>query len=108
MKGNEIVSFIFPSDMRCGHEGLRNLAKRLKRDPNLKPGQFLVFLNSRQSQAKILTAGDVLLHLRPPGDVKLNLEAIARLPEFFGGGEFNYKDAVKNTLPEQVRRRIFI
>lgn len=105
---NEIVSFVYPSDMRCGHEGLRMLAKRLKRDPDLKPGQFLVFLNSRQSQAKILTAGDVLLHLRPPGANKLNLEAIAKLPEFFGGGGFNYTKAVQNTLPEQVRRRIFI
>jgi len=101
---NYILSYFPDTDLRCGHDGLADLADRAKKPvEDLKVGQFLLFVNRRQSAVKILTADDVLIYLRPESK-RLNFDAISLLPKYFNGTAFNYKGAVKEAILKRIGR----
>lgn len=62
----------------------------------------MVFLNNKQSMAKILCGSETVIHLRPASG-QIDVEALAYLPEFLGigSGELMYSRAVGKWFDEQ-------
>lgn len=102
---NKIVSFFPNSDLRCSHNGLTELAKKARKDPNaLTDGQFLVFVSKSQCHAKVLAKDNVLVHVRGDGRRRLSLTALNELPSHFGGGSFDYTAALGETMRKYFER----
>lgn len=101
---NKIIRVVFNTDLRNSHDGLTIIAKELKVNTNdLKPGQFVVFVNTAKTAIKIYAAGNTVVHFRPPGGKKLNLKTIAMIPSYFNGGEFKYDKALKDVIEREIR-----
>lgn len=99
-----IVRFFRDSDLRCGHEGLRKLAKENGIDPwDLAPGEFLAFTNSRQNKLKIFAPGNIICYVKSPDDRRIDLDIIRLIPRFFNGTEFSYDSAVKEMLRTKMK-----
>jgi len=104
MSGNYVLSYFQDTDLRYGHDGLAKLASLAKKPVyKLKLGEFLLFVNRRQSAVKILTCDGLLIHLRPESK-KLNFEAINLLPKYFNGTKFNYKGALRESIQKRLKR----
>lgn len=97
----------FPNcDLRCGHEGLRDIAKKQGVDPwELSPGEFLVFANAVQNRLKIYAPGNVIAYLVNPDYRKIDLDIVRLIPRFFNGTEFNYKAALAKMVDEKLERK---
>ena len=102
---NKVICYFPHADLRCSHAGLANLAKYHKKDvDNMNKGDFMVFLNAKQTQAKILTSDSILIHLKNEGR-RLSLEAISMIPTYFNGESFNYKAALKKVIERDLARK---
>lgn len=93
---NKIMMYFYGADLRCGHIGLTELAKKKKIHVNqLKGGEFLIFSNLKQTRFKLLGPNGVLVYLKPDSSDKIEMEAISMLPRLFNGTDFNYRAAAK-------------
>lgn len=97
---NKIIHVFTNADLRCGHDGLRRLAKS---KANLKKGEHAVFINSARDKMKILSHGDLLSYKRSVRG-KLDLETVRHIPDAFGvQGGFSYRKALEKVLKEKVK-----
>lgn len=100
-----IVHYFKDTDMRCAHDGLKYLAKQAKQNPEaLKPGEFMLFVNSGQTIAKILGSGNAILHLKSESG-RIDFRTLRYLPEMFAGKTFTYNDALKEVITKDFRRK---
>lgn len=99
----KIVRFFRNADLRCGHDGLRKMAKEHSIDPwKLEPGQFLVFSNAKQNKLKIYAPGNILCYVKSTDDRRIDLRIVQFIPRFFNGTEFQYEAAVKEMLKKEL------
>lgn len=99
-----VIRFFRDADLRCGHDGLREMAKKEGIDPwTLEPGEFLVFANNRQNKLKIYAPGNVLCYVKSPDDRRIDLNIVRLIPRFFNGTEFNYDAAVREVLKGKLK-----
>jgi len=107
MSKNHIVSYFPDTDLRSGHFGLGVLAKLAgKAASTLGQGEFIVFVNRRQSAMKLLAAHNVLVHVKAPTEAgRLDLRTIKFIPKYFNGTSFNYKKALAEVLEKDFRRK---
>lgn len=91
----------FDIHMRLGHDGLRALLLQEKKG-ELKDGETALFINHSWTALKMLTASDVILHLKRPDHKPINPEAIHYLPNCVQGGTLDYTKA----LSETIRRKL--
>lgn len=97
-RGNRIIRYYSNIDMRCAHNGLKEIAKKDRIYLSLlKPGEFVVFLNSRQTVMKIYTAGETIVHVKVPQG-RINPGVISLIPHFFNGKRFDYNAALTHKL----------
>jgi hypothetical protein len=100
-----IVHYFKDADMRCAHHGLSVLAKKHKHSvETLKSGEFLLFVNARQTIAKVLGAGGVILHLKSENG-RIDFRTLRYLPQLFSGKHFTYNDALSKVIEEDFRAR---
>lgn len=101
----EIIRYFPETHMRYGHSGLTNIAKNHGVSVNkLQPGEYLMFVNKKQNALKMLTAGNVLCHLKMPGNERIDPRTITMLPKFFNGTEINYNAALSLAVKKYFKR----
>lgn len=105
---NRIVKhgYFANSDMRCGHVGLKKIAK--KRHINLdslEPGQIVIFVNSKQNRMKMYTTGYSFVYTKMPNYQKINPGVIRLVPKFFSANamRFDYDGALERVLLREFK-----
>lgn len=90
----KITRLFLNTDLRCGFEGLRLVAK--------KSGETdaVVFMNTARTAFKMLT-GEYLVYFKTGGR-RIPIEAIKHLPEHFGGSPAQMDAAVRKSLEEKL------
>lgn len=79
-----ICQAFWPVNMNMQHDGLSAVAENSGIDvEKLKPGQFVLFLNYRQTRVKLYTAGGLILYLRVKGG-RISAETIEGIPYILG------------------------
>lgn len=92
---------VFPNaDLRNGHLGLAKLARN--HQSVLEDGNFLLFINRRQSAFKLFTSNLVTHYRSPRGRVMV--EAIRYIPEAFNGTKFNFDKAIDLALTKALNK----
>ena len=101
MSANRIKHVFLNSDMRCGHRGLMLIARHKAK---VKPGEHVVFVNSKRDKMKVLSAGGVLSYVCSPRG-KLSLETVQSIPAAFKvSGGFDYGKALKDVIVKKLEK----
>ena len=106
-KPARIVYFAPDTNLRCGHDGLSEIAKKSKLKIHVEallPGEYLIFTNRAQTALKMYTCGNIVAHLKMPQGQRLNMEAIQFIPCFFNGEKIDYKGALAEAMKKQFAR----
>jgi hypothetical protein len=96
---------VFGADLRRGHPGLSEQAKKLGiKLSELRPGEFVAFVNNRKTGIKFF-AGDqkMLGYFKMPGSMQMNVKVLKILPRYFNGGQLHYKAALEEVIRAEVR-----
>jgi hypothetical protein len=102
---SHIVHYFKDADMRCGHDGLKALARKHRYRPEvLSKGEFLLFVNAKQTIAKVLGEGNALLHIKSETG-RLELKTLRYLPQIFGGKAFGYAEALKLVIEKDFKEK---
>ena len=97
-----VVRYFPDTDLRCNHLGLSDIAKKHNIDVrNLKPGEFCVFVNKRETALKIFAPQNTLVYLKSPGNYPLDLRVVKYIPRFFNGTAFNYPAGLRQIFEER-------
>jgi len=102
------IVHVFPNtDLRSGHDGLRKLALRNKRNPaQLDKGHFLFFINRAQTAFKLMGSNELLVYYRSVGKRMIDINAVKFIPScFHKDGSFDYNIAVRHSLKELMGKR---
>lgn len=102
---NQIISYFPETHLGNGHDGLRKIALKHKKDPmNLKDGQFLLFINKAMTALKMYAAGNVLVHYKTTDGHRIQPQTISLLPKYFNGKSLNYKGALEQSVKADFAR----
>ena len=101
---NRIIRVVFDADLRCSHDGLRLIAKKLHVSTDLKVGEYIVFINAKKSMLKIFAAGNTIAHFKCPDNRRMNLNVIAMIPTFFNGRELEYDKAIEALIKKEFHK----
>ncbi len=105
LPGGGIIQVFLNVDMRNMHDGLTKIAKKNGIEVGiLSARQYVVFINAAKTKVKVYAANDTIAYSRSKSG-KLQMEAVAKIPECFGGGAFNYDQALKLVLEELLKRK---
>lgn len=101
---NRVTHIFRDADLRGQHNGLTQMALDHKvRLDKLGGGDHVLFINTRTDKVKIMSAAGVLSYYRSPKG-KLNLNAIAHLPEAFAAGKFSWEKADNAALDKLLEK----
>lgn len=109
---SRILHIFWDVDMRCGHHGLNDIARKEKKSVDtLKPGDFLCFINANQDKIKVLapiegeenTLGVLGSYRSPKG--RIGMAALQYIPHAFGDAGFNMNRAIKAALVSKLKRK---
>lgn len=105
-ENNRVLQVFLNADLRCSHDGLREIAKKGGLDvKDLQPGQYIVFLNAAKDRLKLYASGNVVAYMKQPDGGKIDPRMIAELPRAFNGTTINYESAIKEALIKVFARR---
>lgn len=105
-ENNRVLQVFLNADLRCSHDGLREIAKKGGLDvKDLQPGQYIVFLNAAKDRLKLYAANNVVAYMKQPDGGKIDPRMIAELPRAFNGTTINYETAIKEALMKIFARR---
>jgi hypothetical protein len=107
MSQGVVLRCYLDQDLRLGHDGLEQVAKRDGfNTKKLTPGQFLVFINRKKNRIKIYAANDTLAYRRMEQGQVLDLATIASIPRVFNGsGRMFYEAALKERIVKALIRK---
>lgn len=89
MKISGVLRVFLESDMRNGHAGLREIAKKAGFSVDkLSRGEFFVFLNKRRDKVKIFAADQVLVYKHFGGEI--TPKALSEIPKIFKAGSLSW------------------
>ena len=102
-----VLQCFLNADLRCGHEGLAILAKQNGIDiTELKPGQYVLFINSHKDKLKLYACNNVVAYLKLPSGQRLNMATIQLIPKAFRGtGTIDYDKALKEVILTALARK---
>ncbi len=103
---NRVVHFFGNVSMTNGHEGLAAIAAEKVDVDNLKPGEFVAFINKSFSAMKLLCAHGVLIHWRQPSHKALYTEVVDTLPRFLSGMDVGFSREVTAAISRYYRRHL--
>lgn len=99
---NKVTRIFLNTDLRCQHNGLALVAgKENVRLDKLKPGEHVLFINTKRDKVKMYSRNGVLSYYKQKG--RLDIEAVAKIPAAFG--ELNELTYVKS-LRDVVKARL--
>lgn len=93
----------FP-DVHLGnsHRGLSEHALRSGvRISNLVIGEYVIFVNKRQTALKMYAFGNVIAYLKMPDGARLDPRIIALIPRFFSGKGIDYDGAIGEVIRKE-------
>lgn len=101
---SQIVRVFPETNLINGHLGLSKIAKDAKVDVNtLKDGEFLIFINKRQSAFKLYAAKQILVYYRHPKQHRMELQAIQYIPQIFQAKKrISYDEALTVLLKKKL------
>jgi hypothetical protein len=106
MSKGAIIQCFLDADMRNGHEGLAELAKKENINvQTLQRGQFVVFINSAKDRVKIYAASNVIAYMRSVRGQKIDLRVIREIPRAFNGGGISYDETIEKMLSLKMAQR---
>jgi hypothetical protein len=96
---NTLVRYYPDTDMRNGHDGLAEMARKsgIKID-NLGAGEFLAFVNRARNKLKLYNGQELVAYLRLKDNRKIDPRVIQNLPRYFDGTKINYDAAMRDSL----------
>lgn len=104
----KLVQCFLEADMRCQHDGLAKIAKKMDLDVYaLAKGQHVVFVNTALDRIKMFSHGGVLSYLRMKSG-KVNLETLRLIPEAFNDSpdfEIAYSKSLKKVLEDKFKKK---
>lgn len=95
-----ILRVFLGADLRCGHDGLAESARKAKINvTQLGTGEYVLFINNTKTKIKLYTAGGVLAYRRLDKGQVFDLRFIEGIPRAFESkGRLTYDDVVKESL----------
>lgn len=103
MSRNHIISVFPNADLRCSHLGLTIEARKKGKDPRtLDHGDFLLFINRRQSAMKLFGSNNTIIHHRAARG-RIELRTIQYIPQCFHAGKFDYDKALGIVLEKKLK-----
>lgn len=100
---NKVVRYFPDCHMGQGHKALSILAKKHNIVVDELPDhEFVIFMNRAHTALKMFASGNVIAHLKMPGNKKINPETIAHLPRHFGGTRINYDAALRRAVAKDL------
>jgi hypothetical protein len=102
-----ILQCFLSADMRCGHDGLKDIAKKSKIDcDKLDDGTYVVFVNSEKNRMKLFAPNHVVAYYKCRPGERLALETIPLiLKSFNASGRIDYDKALRETIEKALTRR---
>ena len=72
----------------------------------LKPGQYVLFINSHKDKLKLYACNNVVAYLKLPSGQRLNMATIQLIPKAFRGtGTIDYDKALKEVILTALARK---
>lgn len=107
MTSGQILYWMPNCDLRQRHVGLAATAKKeFKVDVNkLKPGELIMFINSRWTQFMVYCSNGILLHYRSPEGKHLNVKALQLVPKFMKNQRIDYGSALREAIEKEFRAK---
>jgi|SRR5581483_109634 len=103
---NRVLQVFLNADLRCSHDGLTEIAKKGGLNvKELKPGQYVVFLNAAKNRMKLYAANNVVAYFKSPEGGIIDPRTLCDLPRAFNGTSINYEAALKEALVKVFARR---
>lgn len=104
---SRVLQCFLNADLRCGHNGLSALSRQNGIDiTKLRPGQYVLFINSKKDKLKLYACNNVLAYLRLPAGGRLNMAAIQLIPRAFQNtGRIDYDKALREVLLTALARQ---
>jgi hypothetical protein len=109
---NKLVGFVNNTDLRNGHEGLTEVAKKQLgiSTSDLGKGEMIAFMNSSGTKVKVFAGPDVVAYLKARPGRKIDPRVIQMIPEHFSGGKIEYDKAMtqvmKTSFPKWFEKKI--
>ncbi len=102
---NKILHIFFEVDMRCSHDGLKELLVKKKVSlKTIKQGDCIVFINNAQNRVKLFASGAECLVYLNPGK-RIDPETIPLIPHYLNGDTLDYSGALKEALMKRMVRK---
>ena len=92
----------FDVPMYFGHTGLTAMLKK-----PLMTKECAIFINKDWTALKLLTAQDIVIHLRRPRNKPINPNSIKFIPLCVNGNALDYPKALKAAIKEQIKKKGF-
>ena len=99
---NRVVRYFPDTHLGNGHSGLAEIAR--KHDINVSRldfGEFVIFVNKKQTALKLFAPGNIVAYLKMPGSTRLNPKVISMIPRFFNGTEIDYNKALREVIKKE-------
>lgn len=104
---NTIIRVFTNTNMALGHLSLKLLAAKAKvKSDNLEKGEFIIFLNKRQTSFKLLN-GKLIVYFKNDNR-RIDLNAIRYVPLVFNANDemdVSYQKALEMALNEKLERK---
>jgi len=99
----KIVRYFPDTHLGNAHYGLSEIAAKEGVDiAKLKVGEYVIFVNSKKTALKMFSTGNMIAHLRMPGNTKIDMNIISSIPRFFNGKSIDYKGALKERIEKSL------
>lgn len=97
---NRVTDIFLGADMRCSHFGLNVIAAKKKvYVEDLKPGEHILFVNTKKTMAKMYSANKVVSFIKVREKERIDIQVLSRIPASFqAGGKLAYTKALKEKL----------
>lgn len=100
----KIVAAIANVSMASGHDGLMQIARKLKYKPEaMEAGSVLLFINKKRDKLKMLDlSGTVLGYVKMKSGRQMPLEAIQYISQTFSGGQIDIDRAIAEFIKARM------
>ena len=102
----KLVRYFSNVHLGNAHRGLAQLARKENIDVrNLGKGEFVVFVNTKQTAFKMFAPGNIIAHYKNKEDKRIDPRTIVMLPNYFDGAEINYDRALKAVIEREFKEK---
>lgn len=97
-----ITRVFLQTDMRMSFKGLREVAE--ENSAGLGVESTIIFVNRALTKFKLLRANKYIVYYSNDNK-RIPLEALAELPEAFGGSKIEVQKAIQKTIEKKMRKK---